>query len=603
MHSAPPMLATLVLALAFALGLGSLARWLRLPPLFGYLLAGIVIGPHSPGFVGDAALTATMAEVGVALLLFGVGLHFRLRDLRAVWHIALPGAAAQLGIAALLGGLLGTIGLGLGPGAALVFGLALGISSTVVATRMLTEDGRIGGPAGRIALGWLVVQDLFAVLALVMVPATARAESEGLVAALLGAVLELLGFALCVLLIGRRGLPALLTRLARAPSRELFTLGVIVAALGTAYAASELFHVSFALGAFFAGMLLGESDLGHQAAAEAMPLQRVFAALFFVSVGMLLDPAMMLTAPLLSLGALLVVLLGIGGATFLLLLAASIPPATAAIVAGALSQIAEFSFLLTSYAIGQGLLPPVANAPVLAAAFGGILALPLTQRGFAGLARRIEASAAWRRWEARRPHAGLTPPETEGLAEHVILVGHGRVGAVVAEALRHHDLDPLVIEADRLVAERARAAGFAVIWGDASRPEVLQAARPETARLVILALPDAAAARRVLQLVRAANPAIQVAARAHDDADFALLQAEDCVGLAVMGEREIALGISEFALRRLGVEVEAAQATIDSLREGLPGMGWSPGPGAPPSPSGQPARRAITATGPPPSGP
>ena len=564
------MLATLVLALALALGLGSLARWLRLPPLFGYLLAGIVIGPHSPGFVGDAALTGTMAEVGVALLLFGVGLHFRLRDLRAVWRVALPGAVLQTGFAALLGGLLGAAGFGLGPGAALVFGLALGISSTVVATRMLAEAGQIGGPAGRIALGWLVVQDLLAVLALVLVPAASRAETEGLATALLGAALELLGFALCVLLIGRRGLPALLLWFARAPSRELFTLGVIVAALGTAYAASELFHVSFALGAFFAGMLLGESDLGHQAAAEAMPLQRVFAALFFVSVGMLLEPAALLEAPLLSVGALLVVLLGIGGASFLLLLAARIPPGMAAAVAGALGQIAEFSFLLTSYAIAQGLLPPEANAPVLAAAFGSILVLPLSQRGFAVLGERIAASAAWYRWDHARPGIGFALPEVEGLADHAILIGYGRVGAVVAEALRCHGLAVVVVEADRLAAERAKARGLDTIWGDASRAEVLRAARPETARLAVLALPDAAAARRVLQMVRAANPDVLAAVRAHDDADMALLQAEDCVGLAVMGEREIALGICDFALRRLGVEVDAVQATIDRLRAGLP---------------------------------
>ncbi|NOG68833.1 cation:proton antiporter [Roseicella sp. DB1501] len=564
------MLATLVLALSLALGLGSLARWLHLPPLFGYLVAGVAIGPHTPGFVGDAALTATLAEVGVALLLFGVGLHFRLQDLRAVWHIALPGAAAQVAVAALLGGLLGRAGLGLGPGAALIFGLALGIASTVVATRMLAEAGQIGGPAGRIALGWLVVQDLLAVLALVMVPAAARAETEGLATALLGAVLELLGFAVCVLLIGRRGLPALLARLARAPSGELFTLGVIVAALGTAYAASELFHVSFALGAFFAGMLLGESDLGHQAAAEAMPLQRIFAALFFVSVGMLLEPAALLAAPLLSLGALLVVLCGIGGATFLLLLLARVPPAMAATVAGALAQIAEFSFLLTSYAIGQGLLPPAANAPVLAAAFGGILLLPLTQRGFAWLGGRVEGSAAWRRRSVAHPAALLLRPEAAGLADHAIIVGFGRVGAVVTEALRHHGLDLVVIDADRLAAERAQARGLEVLWGDASRAEVLRAARPETARLVVLALPDAAAARRVLQLVRAANAAVQVAVRVHAESDLALLQAEDCVGLAVMGEREIALGISDFALRRLGIEAEAAQATIERLRAGLP---------------------------------
>jgi CPA2 family monovalent cation:H+ antiporter-2 len=413
-----------------------------------------------------------------------------------------------------------------------------------------------------------VVQDLLVVLALVMVPAAAGAGMEGLPSALLTAVLELVGFAACVLLIGRRGLPALLSRLARGPSRELFTLGVIIAALGTAYAASELFHVSFALGAYFAGVLLGESDLGHQAAAEAMPLQRVFAALFFVSVGMLLDPAALLAAPLISAGALLTVVVGVGITTFLLLLAFRVPAATAALVGGAFAQIGEFSFLLAKFAIGLGLLPTEASAPLLAAAFGGILLPPLSQRGFAWAARRLEASRGWRAWHAAGQGPRFGPPETGGLSGHAILVGHGRVGRVVAAALMRHGLDIVVIEADRRVAERARSLGVPVIWGDAARPEVLEAARPEAARLVVLALPDAAEARRVLQQIRAVNPDIQAAARAHDDADMVQLQGAGGVALAVMGEREIALGIADFALRRLGVGVEEAQATVDSLRIG-----------------------------------
>lgn len=562
------MLVTLVVALALALAFGAAARWLRLPPLFGYLIAGVVISPHTPGFVGDAALTSTLAEVGVALLLFGVGLHFRLADMLAVWRIALPGAVLQIGFATLLGGVVGAFGFGLGPGPALVFGLALAIASTAVSTRMLAEQGQLSGAAGRIALGWLVVQDLLVVLALVMVPAAAGAGTAGLAQAILIALLELLGFALCVLVIGRRALPAILSRLARGPARELFTLGVIVAALGTAYAAAELFHVSFALGAFFAGVLLGESDLGHQAAAEAMPLQRIFSALFFVSVGMLVDPMALLAAPVVSAAALLVVILGVGVATFLLLLAFRVPAPTAARVGGAFAQIGEFSFLLAKFAIGLGVLPAAASAPILAAAFGGILLLPLSQRGFAWAGRRVHASPAWRAWQSGGSGPRFTLPETRGLHEHAILVGHGRVGRVVAAALRRHGLDLVVIEADRIGAERARAAGLRVIWGDAARPEVLQAARPETARLVVLALPDAAEARRVLQLVRAANPEIQAAARAHDDDDMAELTGEGGVALAVMGEREIALGIADFALRRLGVDAAEAQATVDRLRAG-----------------------------------
>ncbi|MFC7539361.1 cation:proton antiporter [Siccirubricoccus deserti] len=354
MHHVPPMLATLVVALTLALGLGVAARALRLPPLFGYLVAGVLVGPHTPGFIADAELTAMLAEVGVALLLFGVGLHFRLQDLLAVWRIALPGAAAQVAVGTALGALVGSSGFGLAMGPALAFGLVLAIASTAVATRTLEQSGHLSTQAGRIALGWLVMQDLVAVIALVVVPAAAASGLADLPRALGRVVLELLGFGACVFLLGRRGLPWLLTALARGRSRELFTLGVIVAALGVAFGAAVLFGVSFALGAFFAGVLLGESDLGHEAAAEAMPLQRVFTALFFVSVGMLLDPAALLATPLVSAAALLAVLLGTGLATFLLLLALRVETATAAIVAGALAQIGEFSFLLGKVAIMEG---------------------------------------------------------------------------------------------------------------------------------------------------------------------------------------------------------------------------------------------------------
>lgn len=573
------MLVTLVVALALALGLGCVARSLRLPPLFGYLVAGVLLSPHTPGFVANADFTATLAEVGVALLLFGVGLHFRPADLLTVWRIALPGAVAQVAFATGLGAIVGHFGFGLGAAPGAVFGLTLAIASTAVATRTLEDRGALGGRAGRIALGWLVVQDLLVVLALVLVPAAAGQVEGGLVGggpagggvalALLKALAELVAFAACVFLLGRRALPWALGRIARGRSGELFTLGVVVAALGVAFAASEIFGVSFALGAFFAGVLLGESDLGHQAAAEAMPLQRVFAALFFVSVGMLLDPAALLAAPAISLGALAAVLIGIGGATFALLLAFRVEAATAAIVAGALAQIGEFSFLLVKFAIASGVLPAEASAPILAAAFGAILLTPLSQRGFVWLAGRLAAAPGWRGWQAARQGPPISPPGDAPMAGHAILVGHGRVGRVVAEALRRHGLPIVVLEADRLAAERAMAAGIPTIWGDAGRAEVLAAAHPEAARLVVLALPDAAESQRVLALVRLANPGILAAARAHDDADMALLTGRAGVGLAVMGEREIALGIADYALQRLGVEAATAQRTVDALRAGV----------------------------------
>jgi CPA2 family monovalent cation:H+ antiporter-2 len=565
------MLATLVVALAFALALGAAARALRLPPLFGYLVAGVLVGPYTPGFVAEEDFTATLAEVGVALLLFGVGLHFQPQDLLAVWRVALPGAVAQVAIGMGLGALLAVPAFGLAWGPALVFGLALAISSTAVATRALEERGELAGPAGRIALGWLVLQDLLMVLALVLVPAASSgAGAQGGVApALLRAMAELLVFMALVFVVGRRALPWALTRVARTGSRELFTLGVVVAALGVGYAASNLFGVSFALGAFFAGVLLGESDLGHQAAAEAVPLQRVFAALFFVSVGMLFNPQSLLDAPGVSLAALLTVLLGTGGATFVLLLALRVEAATAASVAGAMAQIGEFSFLLAKLAIGQGVLPPAASAPILAAAFGAILLTPLSLRLMVAAARWLGSSAALRSWQVARRGRLVAPPAGAVLQDHAILVGHGRVGRVVAEALRQHGLPLVLIEGDRRAAEHARSAGLPTIWGDATRPEVLAAARPQSARMIVLALPDAAEARQVLNQARRANPGIIAAVRAHDDAEMRLLAAETNVGIAVMGEREIALGIVDFTLQRLGVDAAAAQRTVDAMRMAL----------------------------------
>ncbi|WP_419898311.1 cation:proton antiporter domain-containing protein [Roseomonas sp. USHLN139] len=574
MHNAPPLLAILVLALTLSFVFGLAARLLRLPPLVGYLVAGALVGPHTPGFAADLGFTATLAEVGVGLLLFGVGLHFRAEDLLAVWRVALPGALAQVAIGGTLGGLAGIALLGLsGPGA-LAFGLALSIASTAVATRALEERGRLSGEAGRLALGWLVVQDLVVVLGLVLLPALASgqgsAAAEGLGLAMLRAVGELIAFMAVMLLAGRRVLPWALKRVARTGSRELFTLAVVVAALGVAFSATILFHVSFALGAFFAGMVLGESDLGHQAAAETVPLQRVFAAIFFFSVGMLLDPANLAAAPWASAAAVLVVLVGIGGATFALLLLLRVPPATAGVVAAAMAQIGEFSFVLAELAIGQGMLPAAVRGPVLMGAFGTILLTPLTFRALAWAAQRLATQPQLSRWrEAGRrppPHAALP-----GLQGHAILVGYGRVGRTIAAALRRHNLPLVLVEEDRHVADRARADALPVIWGDAAREEVLNAARPRQAKLLILALPGAYEARQVMALVRAVNPAIEVAVRTHDDDEIAWLRQEGGVGLAVMGEREVALGMADFALQRLGVPASTAQATVDVLRARMPG--------------------------------
>jgi CPA2 family monovalent cation:H+ antiporter-2 len=574
-HGPPLLLATLVVTLTLAFAFGALARWLRLPTLVGYLLAGVAVGPHTPGFIADRGFTGQMAEVGVALLLFGVGMHFRPRDLLEVWHLAVPGALAQIAFALLLGALAGHATLGLPAGPAATFGLALAISSTAVATRALEERGRLNGQAGRIAIGWLVMQDLVVVFALVLLPVLAGGDGEDLPRRIGTAALELAGFVALMMLAGRRALPWALARVAGTGSRELFTLAVIVAALGVAFMATTLFGVSFAIGAFFAGVVLGESDLGHQAAAEAVPLQRIFTALFFASVGMLLDPALVAGQPLAALTALLVVPVGIGLSALALLLLLRVPPAIACLVAASLAQIGEFSFVLLELAVGRGMLPPEARGPILAAAFGSILLMPLLFRLTAWATPRLEEWAPLRRWRRpERPLAGPAPrwPRIDG---HAILVGHGRVGSVVAAALRRHGLSCIVIEEDRRIAQALYRSGQAVVWGDATRPEVLVAAAPESARLLVIALPGAWQAREVIRLARHANPAIEVAVRTHADEEVAWLTGDAQVDFAVMGEREVALGIADFAMQRLGVEAAEAQATVDKLRAGMTGR---PGP-------------------------
>jgi CPA2 family monovalent cation:H+ antiporter-2 len=567
MNHVEPLVATLVVGLTLAFAFGFAARLLRLPPLIGYIAAGVAVSPHTPGFVADPNVTAALAEIGVTLLLFAVGLHFRARDLLTVWRVALPGAIAQIAVGTFLGAVVGATAFGLEAIPALVFGLALAISSTAVATRSLDDRGRLGGEAGRIALGWLVVQDLVVVLALVLLPALADGGDDGGTPARLAtSLVELLAFLAAMALGGRVLLPRMLARVAATGSRELFTLAVIATALGTAFGASALFGVSPALGAFFAGVLLGESPLGHQAAADTVPLQRVFVALFFVSVGALVEPSAMIAMPWASAATVLAVLLGTGGAILVVLLAMRVPVPAAVTVAGAMAQIGEFSLLLAQLGIAAGLLPDTTRGPLLVAVTLTILITPLMQALADRLAVWLEGTRRVLAWQARRGQARLSRLPPEGLERHAILVGHGRVGRIVALALQRHGHPYVVIEADHAVAEMLRAAGIPVVWGDAARAEVLHAARPETAGIIVLAMPDAAGCRRVLDLARAANPAIIAAARAHDDEEAAFLEREQGMGLVVMGEREIALGMADFVMTRLGVSPADALATVEALR-------------------------------------
>ncbi len=557
--------ATIVMSLAMAYIWGLGARVLRLPVIIGYLVAGVMVGPKTPGFVADQNLTAELAEVGIALMMFKIGLHFSLRDLLAVWHVALGGALLQITASATLGWLTGYM-LGWPPMASMVLGMAIAISSTAVATKALEERQQIGTLAGRITLGWLVVQDIVVIVALVLLPVIAMGATDGAGIVWLGArtVLTACAVIAALYIVGKWLLPRLLDLTARIGSQELFTLGVIAIALSVALGLSKLLGVSLALGAFFAGAVLGESDLSHQAAAESLPIQNIFTVLFFVSVGMLFDPMLVVTAPV-QIGIIAAaIMVGSGMIFFALLVLMGVRPGTAGLTSGLLAQIGEFSFILTALAGALAIMSGEQQGVLLAAATVSILLHSVTIAAYAAAGNGLDRilKLPW-----RRQGAGTRDQRRiAGMRDHVIVVGHGRVGSVVAGALRQADQPFTVIEGQWSVSKAARISGTPVIFGDATQPEVLKAARPRHARLIVVALPDAFQSRRVIELARAANPEIGIVARVHSDEEYQYLTGLG-VGLVIMGEREIALSMSDYTLRQMGLNATRAQNVVDDLRE------------------------------------
>jgi monovalent cation:H+ antiporter-2, CPA2 family len=550
MESAPSLVVTLLLGLAVAYVGGLAARALRLPPIVGYLLAGVVVGPHTPGFVADQRAVEDLAQIGVVLLLFGVGLHFSLADLRAVWRVAVPGALLQIAVSAALGfGVARLIGFAAGSAAALA--MCLAVASTVVATRNIEERGQLASDAGRIALGWLVMQDLVVVLVLVVLPGgppSPFAAAHGPLAAGAIKVAAAVVFAAVMLPLGRRLIPWILTLTARDGSRELFRLAVIVAALGIAYLAAALVGVSPALGAFFAGVIIAESDVSHQAAGESVPVQQIFTVLFFVSVGMLFDPGVLLRAPFEVAAVSLAVIIGNAIITLVVLLAMSAAPRSALEVAALLAQIGEFSFILSGTAARRGLLTGDGRSLVLAAALISILLQPVMLHLAQALAPPLDNLRFLRRWHAGRREIRHrhTLPRLDG---HAIIIGHGRVGSAIAATLRAQAVPYIVIEQDLRFAQRLRREHVPVIYGDAAWPEVFEAAGPERARLLVIAVPEKSAVRRILAAARAANPALEIVARTHspDEAEWLKLHGVDRV---VMGESHTANEMANYAIKR-----------------------------------------------------
>ena len=540
-----PLIATLVSAFVLAFVSGMLAQRLRLSPIVGYLLAGVMIGPFTPGIVADQALAPELSELGVILLMFGVGLHFSLGDLLEVKAIAIPGAVAQIAFATVLGLLLAW-GLGWTFGAGLVFGLALSVASTVVLLRALEERRLLETTRGRIAVGWLIVEDLAMVLALVLLPALSgllggHVEGGGDLLATLGLTLgKVAAFVALMLIVGRRVIPWLLERTAGVGSRELFTLAVLAIALGVAYASAALFGVSFALGAFFAGMVLNESKLSHQAANDSLPFRDAFAVLFFVSVGMLFDPAILLREPLPVLGVFLIITVGKSLAALVIVRAFGRPLEVGATIAVSLAQIGEFSFILAGLGVDLGLLPKDGRDLILAGAILSICANPLLFVALDRWQARREAEAAAQAEPQQEPAPG--PPLPDG--DHIVLVGFGRVGSLVGQSLHDGGRPLALIETNRDHLERARSLGIAGVLGNAAAEDVLDDARVATARALLVATPQILEAGQIVKRARALNPTLAVLARAHSDADVAYLL--DCgADAAIMGEREIARSMCE----------------------------------------------------------
>ena len=541
------LIAILCVGFVLAFVLGLLAQRLRLSPLVGYLVAGILAGPFTPGFVADQTLAPQLAEIGVILLMFGVGLHFSLKDLMEVKSIALPGAVAQIAVATLMGWGLGEW-LGWSHGAGLMFGLALSVASTVVLLRALEERRLIETGKGKIAVGWLIVEDLAMVLALVLVPAFADVlggdgggdGSRSVWLTLLITLGKVGAFVAVMLVIGRRAIPWILERVAGTGSRELFTLCVLAVAMGVAFGAAELFGVSFALGAFFAGMLLNESEFGHKAANDSLPLRDAFAVLFFVSVGMLFDPKIVVEHPLELAATFLIIVVGKSIAAWGIVRLFGKNDETALTISASLAQIGEFSFILAGLGLSLKIMPQTAHDLVLAGALLSIVANPLL---FAALDQ-------WqKRRDARNAVPAPAPEETPPLDidGHAIVVGYGRVGSQLAKLLRERGVPVAVVEDDADLVASARKDGFQAVRGNAASERVMREALPERARMAVFAIPHALEAGETIARLKAVNPQITVLARAHSDNEVRHLLEHGADG-AVLAERELAYSLAEMVM-------------------------------------------------------
>ncbi|WP_323639285.1 YbaL family putative K(+) efflux transporter [Pectobacterium polonicum] len=540
MHAATPLISTIAGGLVLAFLLGILAHRLRISPLVGYLAAGVLVGPFTPGFVADASLASELAELGVILLMFGVGLHFSLKDLMAVKSIAIPGAIAQIAVATLLGmGLSAMLGWSLASG--LVFGLCLSTASTVVLLRALEERQLIDSQRGQIAIGWLIVEDLAMVLTLVLLPAfgdmigSEHADTSKLLADLAWTIGKVIAFITLMIVVGRRLVPWVLAKSASTGSRELFTLAVLAMALGIAFGAVKLFDVSFALGAFFAGVVLNESELSQRAAHDTLPLRDAFAVLFFVSVGMLFDPMILLNDPISVLITLAIIVFGKSAAAFVLVRLFGHSKRTALTISASLAQIGEFAFILAGLGIVLGLLSEEGRNLVLAGAILSIMINPLL---FTLLERYLAKNETIEEQivEEAIEEEKQIPVD---MCNHALLVGYGRVGSLIGAKLHQAGIPVVVIENSRTRVDALREQGIKAVLGNATKPEIMDIARLDCARWLLLTIPNGYEAGEIVAAAREKRADLEIIARAHYDDEVSYIT-EHGANEVVMGEREIA---------------------------------------------------------------
>jgi CPA2 family monovalent cation:H+ antiporter-2 len=565
------LLVTLAGGLTAALVCGYLTQRIGLSPLVGYLLAGLLVGPHTPGFVADPALAEQLAEIGVVLLMFGVGLQFHVEELLAVRRVAVPGAVVQSVAATALGAAMAHA-FGWSWPAAIVFGIALSVASTVVLIRVLSDNRSLHTPAGHIAVGWLVVEDLFTVLVLVLLPAVVGDSSSGLGSTLALTALKVGGLVVFTMVVGARVIPWALDRIARTHSRELFTLTVLAIALGIAVGSAAVFGVSMALGAFLAGLVVGRSDYSLRAASDALPMRDAFAVLFFVSVGMLLDPRHFLEAPLLIAGTLAVVLIGKPLAALVVVILLRHPFKVALTVAVALAQIGEFSFILGNLAGTLGVLPRSSMDTLVAVAILSIMLNPILFRAIAPVERYVAARPGLSRLRNRdvKPIPADTAvtavAPTEASAPHrAIVVGSGPTGRTLMRLLSENGIEPAVIELNIDTVRGLREQGRTAVYGDAARRETLEGAGIRRAGSLFLTA-DMSNGAEVIRLARELNPRIAVLARTSHLRDMTALRNAGAQTV-FSGEGEVALALTESVLRRLG----ATPDQIDRERERVHG--------------------------------